>query len=317
MTKVAKDAGLSLSAMSKIEKGVRRLNQNQLLRLCDLLGCKISDVFIKASDDVAAAWQTEMQKRLSSNEDGGLKIFGAGIRFLRKRANITIAGAAKLAKMSLSVYHKIEVGQRGIFEPEVQPLAAIFGLDENTLFSEIAALYKSGKLGKFIQKTEQKVKSVMTPNKSQSGVNIDGALYGASIYDSVRQKLVPVFAEMNGNGELAFVKSDERMIAAPSGLEGRDSVYAVRPDNRMMGPIFPKDAYVFVDSAVTAKAGDLAVYLSDDFANISDNRKTTARVVLVELDERGKPVGRAAGDVVVPIKSASARLHKIMQIVMG
>ena len=51
MTELARQAGLSLSAVSKIEKGVRRLNQKQLLNICNILGCKLSDIFIKESDD--------------------------------------------------------------------------------------------------------------------------------------------------------------------------------------------------------------------------------------------------------------------------
>ena len=53
MTELARRTGLSLSAVSKIEKGVRRLNQKQLLNICNILGCKLSDIFIKESDEVA------------------------------------------------------------------------------------------------------------------------------------------------------------------------------------------------------------------------------------------------------------------------
>ena len=309
MTKLAKDASLSLSAMSKIEKGVRRLNQTQLLLLCNLLGCKISDVFIKATDEVAGVWQQEMKKRLSANSDGGLKIFGAGIRFLRKRANITIADAANRAKMTLSVYHKIEVGQRGLFEPEVEPLAAVFGITADKMFSEIAELYKSEKLGKFMQKTEAKVKSVMTPGDSEPG-----SLYGANIYEAVRQKLVPVFAEMNDD-ELVFVKTDDKMIAAPAGLEGRESVYALRPDERLMGKLYPKNASMFADSAIVVADGDMAVYLSDDFDKLKDGVKTTAIIVKVAAYDKGKLGGITNTETVV-IKNAGQRLHKIIQIVM-
>ena len=44
MTELARRANLSLSAVSKIEKGVRRLNQKQLLNICNILGCKLSDL---------------------------------------------------------------------------------------------------------------------------------------------------------------------------------------------------------------------------------------------------------------------------------
>ena len=316
MTKLAKDANLSLSAMSKIEKGVRRLNQSQLLLLCDILSCKISDIFIKESDDVASSWQTEMQKRLSANEGSGLKVFGAGIRYLRKAANITIADAAKKAKMTLSVYHKIEVGQRGIFEPEVEPLAKVFGLTGAEMFDRISKLYKSDKLGKFIQKIETKVKSVLTPSKSAAGVSLSGdALYGANIYDSMRRKLVPVFAESDGKGGLTFVKTDEKMIAAPIGLEGRGTVYSVIGDQKSMGKMWAENARMFADSEAVAGKGDLAVYLADDFSGLKPGAKTHARIVLVGCDAKGKLIGQATTEV-LQIKNAAERLHKILQVIM-
>ena len=315
MTKLAKDANLSLSAMSKIEKGVRRLNQNQLLVLCKLLSCKISDIFIKESDEIASVWQKEMKKRLSANEDSGLKIFGSGVRYLRKEAGITIADAAKKAKMTLSVYHKIEVGQRGIFEPEAEPLAKVFGMTAAQMFQTIATLYKGGKLGKFISKTEEKVKSVMVPGVSHAGVSLPGALYGANIYDSVRKKLVPIFVEPDDKGVLVFSKTDEKMIAIPVGLEGRDSVYAVVPNPKAMGAMFPERAHMFVDSDAVAGAGDLAIYLNDDFANLSPGVKTHARIVLVGMDAKGKLIGKTEKEV-LQIKNAVGRLHKVMQIVM-
>ena len=79
MTELARRANLSLSAVSKIEKGVRRLNQKQLLNVCTILGCKLSDIFIHESDSVAQNWQNEIKRRLNDNEDSGLKIFGSGL----------------------------------------------------------------------------------------------------------------------------------------------------------------------------------------------------------------------------------------------
>ncbi|MDR2268811.1 MAG: helix-turn-helix domain-containing protein [Rickettsiales bacterium] len=316
MTKLAKDANLSLSAMSKIEKGVRRLNQNQLLLLCKILSCKVSDIFIKESDSaVASTWQSEMQKRLSANESSGLKIFGAGVRYLRKAASITIADAAKKAKITLSVYHKIEVGQRGIFEHEVEPLAKLFDMTGDKMFQKISELYKSGKLGKFITKNEEKVKSVLVPSMSSAGANFSGALYGAKIYDSVRKKLVPVYAEPDEKGQLVFSRTDEKMITTPVGLEGQESIYAIIPNPKNMGNMFPEHAYLFVDSDAVAGGGDMAVYLSEDFDKLSPDTKTHARIVLVGTDAKGKLIGRTEAEV-LQIKNAASRLHKVMQIVM-
>ena len=140
MTELARKTGLSLSAVSKIEKGVRRLNQKQLLNICNILGCKLSDIFIKESDDVADQWQNEIKRRMTDNEDSGLKVFGSGLRKIRQQKGKTIAQAAKDAGMTLSVYHKIEVGQREIYKNEIEPLAKSFALGAEELFDKIANL---------------------------------------------------------------------------------------------------------------------------------------------------------------------------------
>ena len=315
MTKLAKDAGLSLSAMSKIEKGVRRLNQNQLLSLCKLLNCKVSDIFVKETDEIASIWQSEMKKRLSSNENEGLKIFGAGVRYLRKDAGLTISESAKRAKMTLSVYHKIEVGQRGIFEQEVEPLAKAFGITGQKMFDTISNLHKAGKLGKFIEKNEEKVKSVLTPSMSSAGLNFSEALYGANIYDSVRKKLIPIFAESDSNGNLSFIKSDEKMISLPSALESRESIYSVIPNPKQIGIVFPERSYMFVDSDAVAGKGDMAIYLNEDFSKLDNGEKTHARIVFVDIDGKGKLIGKTQNEV-FQIKNPSDRLHKVIQITM-
>ena len=163
MTELARKTGLSLSAVSKIEKGVRRLNQKQLLNICNILGCKLSDIFIKESDEVAQQWQTEIKRRLNDNEDGGLKIFGSGLRKIRQQTGKTIAQAAKEAGMTLSVYHKIEVGQREIYETEIEPLAKSFAMGAEELFDKIANLYKSGELNKQISKVKERVRKINAP----------------------------------------------------------------------------------------------------------------------------------------------------------
>lgn len=317
MTAVAKESGLSLSAMSKVEKGVRRLNQKQLLTLCRILGCRLSDMFIKASDDVAGSWQTEMQRRLEDNETNGLKIFGAGVRYLRKKAGKTIAQAAKDAKMTLSVYHKIEVGQRELYEDEAANLAKALGKTPDSMFKAIAGLFEKGELTKQISKVEEKVRSVLVPNaSSSSGFDLAGAIYGAKIYDSARKKLVPVFG-VPGEKDIIFKKSDEKMIASPLNLEGNAGIYAVIPNAKRLGGMFPSRSYLLVDPEATPQPGDLAVAFSEDFDKIEPDAKTHARVVMVKEDAKGKLYGLMSGpEEKIFVSNAGGRLHKVVQVVM-
>ena len=312
MTELARQSGLSLSAVSKIEKGVRRLNQKQLLNICNILGCKLSDIFIKESDDVANQWQSEIKRRLNDNENNGLKIFGSGMRKVRQLTGKTIAQAAKDAGMTLSVYHKIEVGQREIYTDEIEPLAAAFNMTAEKLFEKIAELYKSGELNKHINKVQERVKSVLEPGNPLSGIDMQGGLYGAKLYDSARKKLVPVFGMPAGKG-IDFKKSDKTMIVAPMTLEGRNGIYAVMPNAKRLGNFIPEKAYVFADASAQAQPGDMAVAIDGDFDALDADTVVNAQIVSVRQDSRGKIWGQISG----PEEKINAQtMHKVVMIIM-
>ena len=312
MTELARRAGLSLSAVSKIEKGVRRLNQKQLLNICNILGCKLSDIFIKESDDVAGQWQSEIKRRLNDNENSGLKIFGSGLRKIRQQTGKTIAQAAKDAGMTLSVYHKIEVGQREVYENEIEPLAKSFAMAVDTMFDKIANLYKSGELNKQISKVKERVKSVLEPGNPLSSMDMSGGLYGAKLYDSARKKLVPVFGMPSGKS-IAFKKSDKTMIVAPITLEGRKGIYAVMPNPKRLGGFIPEKSYLFADAYAKPAVGDLAVCIDADFDSIGADTTVSAQIVSVRQDSKGKIFGQISGP---EEKITGQTMHKIIMVVM-
>jgi transcriptional regulator with XRE-family HTH domain len=317
MTALAKMAGLSLSAMSKIEKGVRRLNQTQLMQLCGILNCKLSDIFVKADDAVAGKWQSEMTKRLNDNGSNGLLIFGAGLRMLRKKSGKTISQMAASSGMSLSVYHKLEVGQRDMYEGEIDQIASALGKNPAGVYQEIAKLFESGKLENIISKSNDKTSSVIIPDSPLSGAELAGNLYGAKIYENVRKKLVPVYAQPDDK-RLKFCKSDERMIALPGGLAGNMALYAVIPLVRRMAGMFPGDrAYFLVDSAATVQPGDLAVCLDKPYSELKSEECTGADIVNISKDSRGKLYGRIwSPDEKIPINMNSGKLHKVIRIII-
>lgn len=311
MTDLARRSNLSLSAVSKIEKGVRRLNQKQLLNVCAILGCKLSDIFIHESDAVADQWQNEIKRRLTDNEDSGLKIFGSGLRKIRQRAEKTIAETAKMANMTLSVYHKIEVGQREVYEDEIDVLAQTFGYTASQLFDEIAKLYNSGELTKQINKVKERVKSVLEPGNPESGLDIQGGLYGAQLYDNARKKLVPVFGKPDGKS-LKLKKSDEYMIVAPGELEGKNGVYAVVPNSKRLGGFIPESSYVFADANEKPSVGDLAICIDADFNKIGTDDTACAQIATVRQDSHGKIYGHISNpDEKVNFQT----MHKVIMIV--
>jgi len=312
MTELAKRADLSLSAVSKIEKGVRRLNQKQLLNVCKILGCKLSDIFIHESDAGANQWQSEIKRRLTDNEGSGLKIFGSGLRKIRQRAEKTIAQAAKASNMTLSVYHKIEVGQREIYANEIDVLAKTFGYTASQLFDEIVKLYNAGELNKQINKVKERVKSVLEPGNPSSGLDSHDGLYGAQLYDNARKKLVPVFGTPEGKA-IKLKKSDESMIVAPTTLEGHSGVYAVLPNSKRLGGFVPETSYVFADVNAKVEPGDLAVFVDADFTKISDEDVVNAQIAVVRQDSHGKLYGHISNP---EEKITYKTIHKIVMIVM-
>ena len=309
MTELARRSNLSLSAVSKIEKGVRRLNQKQLLNICNILGCKLSDIFIKDTDEVATKWQDEIKRRMNDNENSGLKIFGSGLRKIRQQAGKTIAQAAKDAGMTLSVYHKIEVGQREIYKNEIEPLAHSFAHSVDTMFDKIADLYKSGELNKQMNKVKERVNAVLVPGDSTTDVG--GHLYGAKLYDTARKKLVPVFGKPNGKG-IEFKKSDTNMIAAPANIEGRRGAYAIIPNSKRLGGFIPAKSYVFADAKITPAIGDLAVFIDADFKSLHDDQTVNAHIATVRQDSKGKIYGQ----MVSPEEKITAQtMHKVIMII--
>lgn len=319
MTEIARRTGLSLSAMSKIEKGYRRINQKIMLKLCDVLNCKVSDLFIKENDnDAIKHWQTEMSRRFKENENSGLKIFGAGLRHIRKAIGKTIVQAAKDAKMTLSVYHHIEVGQRDVYEDEIANLAAMTGRSPETLIKEIYQLHENGKLKKAKDATNDAPKSITMSGGNFGGINVAGVLYGAKMYELTRNRMIPIFGVPSADG-IAFKKSDEKMIIAPAALEGQNEIYAVIPNSRRMGNVLPPRSYALVNPDAAVQSGDLALLLPKNFADIKEGDKAAAQIVSVrENPDDGKLTGRLFNpDEKIAIgPNSKGKLHKIIQIII-
>ena len=68
MQELADHLGVSLSAISKIEKGYRRLNQEQLIQVAELIDCSLQDLYVNeqnSQQDVVQAWKREQALQLT------------------------------------------------------------------------------------------------------------------------------------------------------------------------------------------------------------------------------------------------------------
>ena len=214
--------------------------------------------------------------------------------------------------MTLSVYHKIEVGQREVYENEIDVLAKTFGYTAKELFNEIAKLYNAGELTKQIDKVKERVKSVLEPGNPVSGLNINDGLYGAQLYDNARRKLIPVFGVPDGKS-IQLKKSDETMIPAPAELEGRSGIYAVVPNTKRTNGFLPEKSYVFVDATQKVAVGDLAVFIDDDFNSLKSEESVKAQIAVVQKDSHGKIFGHISNP---DEKIVAQTMHKVILVVM-
>ena len=93
MQELADRLGVSLSAVSKIEKGYRRLSQEQLIQVAELLDCSLQDLYVNeqnSEQEVVQAWKREQERRSKINQTAGLKTLGAGLRHIRTNKGLTL-----------------------------------------------------------------------------------------------------------------------------------------------------------------------------------------------------------------------------------
>lgn len=152
MKEIAAVLGVSLSAVSKIEKGYRRIDEVQLDKIASFLNCPKESVFVyekTSQPEVLQAWDKERERRTQINENSGLKTLGAGFRFLRGEKMLTLLDVAKGAGLTLSVYHRIEMGQREVSEDQFVRIAHALGYSAEDLQLKIYELDMAGTLQEF------------------------------------------------------------------------------------------------------------------------------------------------------------------------
>ncbi len=152
MKEIAGILGVSLSAISKIEKGYRRIDEEQLDKISSFLDCPKESIFVyekTSQPEVLQAWQKEQDRRKQINEKSGLKTLGAGLRYIRGEKMLTLQDVAKGAGLTLSVYHRIEMGQREVTEEQFKKIAHALGFTTETLQLQIYELDMAGTLQEF------------------------------------------------------------------------------------------------------------------------------------------------------------------------
>lgn len=273
MQALADHLGVSLSAVSKVEKGYRRVDQEQLVRIAEFLDCSMQDLFVNelnSSPEVVQAWRREQERRNQVNESTGLKTLGAGLRQIRTNKGLTLIEVAEASDMTLSVYHRIEMGQREVSEKERINMAKALSMDLKDLDKEISELNDKGYLKEIIQKNDSKYQILSSANGLDSSERTS--------------EEISVFGVVAKEGDiLVDFDGEVKKVARPCQLYGKNDAYAINLCTRRLGSLLPSRSILFVDTQEAVSVGDIAIYYKDE---------ETVAVVSVRENEDGSLYGR-------------------------
>ena len=290
MIEIADLLGMTISAMSKIEKGYRRLNEEQIKKVAEFLDCPCESLFVSSSSsqpEVLKAWQDEQDRRHQMNMGGGLKTLGCGLRYIRGQKKVSLNKVANLAKISLSVYHRIEMGQREVDEKTFANIARALGMNEEELQLKIYELDSSGALDE------------LKRNAGKTGI----ALFKGGYNDLPMSRLVmragtsreitlPITGTMNQNHEISMhADAPVGAVLCPSTLSDEVGLYAVRLEAG--DGILPDGAILVIAPTMFVRVGDWAVDKSCvkpvlvRVTSVSENNVAT--VVFPDKNEKNVP----------------------------
>ena len=307
MQELADFLGVSLSAVSKIEKGYRRIDQEPLVRIAEFLACPLHAIFVNEASsqpDVVQAWRREQERRNRVNERGGLKMLGAGLRYIRGQKNLTLADVADGSELTLSVYHRIEMGQREVSEDEIARIARALGYTNDELQKQIYDLDKAGALEEFIQRNDARYRAAAGVKSGYPELPVAKS--------AAKQEKAEVTLQMYGQGgENGTVIIDRQAplgtVACCAGAVNPMSAYAVSLCTRRLGNLLPARSVLIVDPTKMVGLGDIAVMYVNE---------TEARLISVREDIDGKLFGvlwNPEEKIEIPEDKAAA-LHRVVQI---
>ena len=304
MQELADHLGVSLSAISKIEKGYRRVDQEQLVRVAEFLDCPLQELFVNeqnSQQEIVQSWRREQERRNKINEKSGLKTLGAGLRQIRNEKNLTLIEVAESADMTLSVYHRIEMGQREVSDKEFKNIAKALEMTAEELKEEIKSLEDKGMLEEIIQRNDAKYKLLSTPRGAISAftnaVNISQDNIKISVYGT---------AGKDGNVIIDF-DEETKKVQRPVKLFSKKDAYAVNLCTRRLGTLLPTRSILFVDPQDVVSVGDIALYFVDE---------KEAKILSIREDENGQLYGlRWNPDERIEIGNDDlSKIHKVVAI---
>lgn len=304
MQELADHLGVSLSAISKIEKGYRRVDQEQLVRVAEFLDCPLQELFVNeqnSQQEIVQSWRREQERRNKINEKSGLKTLGAGLRQIRNEKNLTLIEVAESAYMTLSVYHRIEMGQREVSDKEFKNIAKALEMTAEELKEEIKSLEDKGMLEEIIQRNDAKYKLLSTPRGAISA-------FTNAVNNSQDNIKISVYGTAGKDGNVIIDFDEEtKKVQRPVKLFSKKDAYAVNLCTRRLGTLLPTRSILFVDPQDVVSVGDIALYFVDE---------KEAKILSIREDENGQLYGlRWNPDERIEIGNDDlSKIHKVVAI---
>ena len=304
MQELADHLGVSLSAISKIEKGYRRVDQEQLVRVAEFLDCPLQELFVNeqnSQQEIVQSWRREQERRNKINEKSGLKTLGAGLRQIRNEKNLTLIEVAESADITLSVYHRIEMGQREVSDKEFKNIAKALEMTAEELKEEIKSLEDKGMLEEIIQRNDAKYKLLSTPRGAISA-------FTNAVNNSQDNIKISVYGTAGKDGNVIIDFDEEtKKVQRPVKLFSKKDAYAVNLCTRRLGTLLPTRSILFVDPQDVVSVGDIALYFVDE---------KEAKILSIREDENGQLYGlRWNPDERIEIGNDDlSKIHKVVAI---
>lgn len=304
MQDLADRLGISLSAISKIEKGYRRLNQEQLILVAEVLDCSLQDLYVNEQNsqhEVVLAWRKEQERRQEINKASGLKVLGAALRYIRNDKSLTLIEVAENADMTLSVYHRIEMGQREVSDKEYKNIASALKMGIDELKAEVKRLDEAGALDEIIIHNDTKYKINNMPRVSGE--------HGSGYID-LEALRIPVFGISGADGSIIIDRQTSAKDAIkPAHLLEKRDIYGVSLCSRRLGSTLSNRAVLFVAPSEIASVGDIALFYKTE---------QQAFVVSVREDETGQLYGMMWNpeEKIYLANDDFKKLHKVIEIAL-
>jgi transcriptional regulator with XRE-family HTH domain len=312
MQELAARLGVSLSAISKIEKGYRKINQEQIAAVADFLNCSMTDIFISEENDdrnFLSMWKSEIERRRAQNKENGLKIFGAGLHCLRGSKNMTLMDIAEAAGLTLSVYHRIEIGQREIYGKELDAIAKALGMTSREVLARIYELKSDGALDRFMEADSDPIDSIARMSdiiKTTESVHTPGGV--------VKFHKVFMYSRTLDDGNVMVEPEHRDYAVYPISERKTEGVYAIELSSRRLGNSIPMRSILFLDRNQAVRSGDMAAQVVRE-----EEGKMEIRLISVREDIDGKfyAVSYNPDEKQALSGAELAKLHRVVLISMN